>query len=159
MPWGRRVHRRCRAGAEAGSPGGGILQGRETWPLPGPGSGPRSPAGPPEESLGRSGTGFLGDTRRSPEEGAGEGSWAGCPVPLACRGVGVRLGLAGQRGTEEAAWSDGQRHRDLSDEGRKKTAVRRENANRKVGGRRIRETDEASGRYLTQAPLHSGLHV
>lgn len=130
-PWGRPVHKLCTAAAEAGRPGGGILQGRETWCLRGPGSGPCSPAGHPEDPAGRSGTGFLVDIRLSPGEGAEEGSWAGCPAPAACWGVGVRSGLAGRRGTEEAAWSDDQRHRDLGDDGR-----RRGSEDKKKAGRR-----------------------
>lgn len=90
MPWGTRVRRLCRAAAEAGSPGVGILQGGEPWCLRGPGSGPCSPAGPPGVPAGRSGTGFLGGIRLSLEEEVVEGSWVGCPVRAACWGVGVR---------------------------------------------------------------------
>lgn len=116
MPWGRRVRKLCRAAAEVGSPDGCILQGREAWCLRGPGSGPRSPAGPPGDPAGHSGTEFLGDIHLSLEEEAEEGSWVGCPVQAACWDDEVRLGLAGRGGTEEAAWSDGQSHRDLRDE-------------------------------------------
>lgn len=90
MPWGRRVRKRCRAAAEAGSLGGGILQGGEAWRPQGPGSGPCSPAGPPGVPAGRSGTGFLGGIRLSPEEEVEEGSWVGCPAQAACWGAGER---------------------------------------------------------------------
>ena len=116
MPWGRQVRKPCRAAAGAGNPGGGILQVGEAWCPRGPGSGPCIPAGPPAVPSGRSGTGSLGDIRLSPEEEAEEGSWVGCPARAACLGAGVRSGLAGRGGTEEAAWSDVQSHRDLRGE-------------------------------------------
>lgn len=116
MPWGRRVRKLCRAAVVAGSPDGGILQGGEAWCLQGPGSGPCSPAVRPGVPACRSGTGFLGDIPLSPGEEAEEGSWVGCPAQAACWGAGARSGPAGQGGTEEAAWSDGQSHRDLRDE-------------------------------------------
>lgn len=84
MPWGRRVHKLCTAAAEVGSPGGGILQGREAWCLRVPGSGLCSPAGPLGVPLGHSGTGFLGDIHLNLEEEAEEGSWVGYPVQAAC---------------------------------------------------------------------------
>lgn len=113
MPWGRRVRKLCRAAAEAGSLGGGILQGGVALCLRGPGSGPCSPVGHQEVPAGRSGTGFLGGIPLSLEEEVEEGSWAEYPVQAACWGVGVRWSLVGRGGTEEAAWSDGQSHRDL----------------------------------------------
>lgn len=151
MPWGRRVRKLCRAAAEAGSPGGGILQGGEAWCLRGPGSGLCSLAGPPAVPAGRSGTGFLGDILLSPEEEAEVGSWVGCPVQAACWGAGVRWGLAGREGMEEAAWSDGRSHRDLREEEEEKGKEggkirnkegRRGITNRKSRGRTIKETEE-----------------
>lgn len=163
MPWGRRVRKLCRAAAEAGSPGGCIPRAGEAWRLRGPGSGPCSPAERPGVPAGRSGTGFPGDIPLSPEEEAEEGSWVGCPERAACPGVGVRWGPAGRRGTEEAAWSDGQSHRDLRDEekpervrkDKKKKTGRRGNTNRKGRGRTRKEAD-----YLTRAvPQHVCPHV
>lgn len=90
MPLGRQAHKPCRAAAAAGSLGGGIPQGGESWFLLDPVSGPCSPAGPPAIPAGRSGTGFLGDIPLSPEEEVGEGSWVGCPAPAACWGAGAR---------------------------------------------------------------------
>lgn len=116
MPLGRRVHKLCRAAAEAGNPGGCIPQVGEAWFLPDPASGLCSPAQPPGVPSGRSGTGFLGDIPLNPEEEVGEGSWVGCPARAACWGAGARQDLAGRGGTEEAAWSDGQNHRDLRDD-------------------------------------------
>lgn len=88
-PSGRQVRKLCRAAAGAGSPGGGILPEGEAWCLRGPGSGPCSPAGPPEVQACHSGTGFLGDTPLSPAEEVEEGSWVGCPAQAACWGAGV----------------------------------------------------------------------
>lgn len=81
--------------------------------LLGPGSGPCNPAGLRGLPGVHSGTGFLGGSPLSLEGEVEEGSWAGCPVQAACWGVAVRWSLVGQGGTEEAAWSDGQSHRDL----------------------------------------------
>lgn len=113
MPWGRQVRKLCRAAAEVGSQGGGILQEGEPLCLRDPGSGLCSPAGLQEVQAGRSGTGFLEGIPLSLQEEVEEGSWAGCPVQAACWCVGARWGLVGRGGTEEAAWSDGQSHRDL----------------------------------------------
>lgn len=66
---------------------------------------------------GRSGTGFPGGIPLSPEGEAEEGSWAECLEQGPCWGAGARWGLAGRGGTEEAAWSDVQSHRDLKREG------------------------------------------
>lgn len=112
MAWDRRVRKLCRAAAEAGSPGGGILQEDEAWCLRVPGSGLCSPAGPPGVPVGCSGTASLGGSLLSLEVEVAEDSWAGCPAREPCWGVGVRWGLAGRGDTEEAAWSDGQSHRD-----------------------------------------------
>lgn len=89
MPLGRRVHKLCRAAAEAGSPGGCIPQVGEAWFLQDPASGLCSPARPPGVPAGCSGTGFLGDIPLSPEEEVGEGSWVGCPARAACWGAGA----------------------------------------------------------------------
>lgn len=159
MPWGRRGRKPCRAAAGADSLGEGILQGGEALCLQGPGSGRCSPAGPQEVPVGRSGTGFLGGIPLSLEEEAEEGSWAGCPAQAACWGVGVRWGLVGQGGTEEAAWSDGQSHRDLKCEEeekiRKKKTGRRGITNRKSRGRTMKERNVRSRAcYLTRALLY-----
>lgn len=113
MAWGRRVRKLCRAAAEAGSPGGGIPPEDEAWFLRGPESGLCSLAGPPGVPVGCSGTASLGGSPLSQEVEVVEDSWAGCPVREAYWGAGVHWGLVGRGDTEEAAWSDGQSHRDL----------------------------------------------
>lgn len=89
-PWGRQVRKLCRAAAEGGSPGGGILQGGAAWCLRDPGSGLCSLVEPQGVPVGRSGTVSLEDSPLILEVGAEGGSWAGCRVQAACWDGGGR---------------------------------------------------------------------
>lgn len=148
-PWGRQVRKPCRAAAEAGSPGGGILQGGEALRLLGPASGRCSPAGPPGVQEGRSETAFPGGIPPSPGEEAEEGNWAGCPARAACWGAEVRLGLVGRGGMEEAAWSGGQSHRDLRCEEEERNRGRKGEKNQVGEESQIETAEEEEQKKLT----------